>query len=388
MKKKSILDAKFTGKRVVVRVDFNVAFDKGEIKDDTRIRETIPTLKYLLSQKTSLVLLSHLGRPKGIDTKYSLKPVIKRLEQYLKLKVVFVNQFEKKELALLDKLLPGQVAMLENVRFHPGEEKNDAEYAKLLASLGDVFVNDAFATAHRAHSSTVGISKYLPAYAGLLLIKEINVISKVLGNPDKPVVSVVGGAKIIDKIGLIKKQLDLSQTVLVGGGIANTFLKAMGKNIGNSLVENEALDYARELLFTAASKHSALILPFDFVVLDKNHKISTVGIENINDKLSIMDLGLKSRKLYKEYLLTAGTIIFNGPMGKYEEKPFDQGTRELITAASQSKALSVIGGGDSLACIPNKLVAAGLTHISTGGGAMLEFIEKGSLPAIDVLINS
>ncbi|MBI5465247.1 phosphoglycerate kinase [Candidatus Gottesmanbacteria bacterium] len=388
MNKKSILDAKFTGKRVVVRVDFNVAFDEGKIKDDTRIRETIPTLKYLLKENASLILLSHLGRPKGIDPKYSLKPVAKRLEQYLKQKVEFINQFNKKELVKLKNLLPGQVVMLENVRFHEGEEKNDLKYAKLLASFGEVFVNDAFAAAHRAHSSTVGITKYLPAYAGLLLIKEINIISKVLGNPDKPVVSVIGGAKISDKIGLIKKQLDLSQTVLVGGGIANTFLKAMGKNIGLSLVENEAVDFARELLYAAASKHSALILPFDFVTVDVRGKISPVAITEMKENMSIRDLGPKSRKLYKEYLLTAGTIIFNGPMGKYEEKPFDQATKDLITATARSKALSVIGGGDTLACIPNDKIAAEITHISTGGGAMLEFIEKGTLPAIEVLQNA
>lgn len=377
-----------SGKKVLVRVDFNVTIDHGEIKDDTRIRETIPTLNYLLQQKNSLILLSHLGRPHGIETKYSLKPVVTRLEFYLKQKVELINQFDDKELSVLSQLKPGQVVMLENVRFHAGEEKNDLSYAKLLAELGDVFVNDAFATAHRAHSSTVGITKFLPAYAGMLLIKEINVISKVLENPDKPVVSVVGGAKIIDKIGLIKKQLDLSQTVLVGGGIANTFLKAMGKNVGKSLVENNVDDFAREILYFAATKHSALIFPSDFVVTGKSSRPEVVHLEEMKNNYSIMDIGPRSIKSFSAYLLKAGTIIFNGPLGKYEEKPFDKGTRALIVAASQSQALSVIGGGDTLACIPNKKVAQGITHISTGGGALLEFIEKGSLPAIDVLQNA
>ncbi|MCL5676171.1 MAG: phosphoglycerate kinase [Patescibacteria group bacterium] len=384
MLKKSILEAKLNGKRVVVRADFNVSIDEGVIKDDTRIRETVPTLKYLLSQNCSLILLSHLGRPKGIDAKYSLKPVAKRLEGYLKQKVSLINQFASGNNRPLE-LLPKQVVMLENVRFYPGEEKNDLKYARKLAGYGDIFVNDAFAAAHRAHSSTVGIARFLPAYAGLLLVKEINVIHKVLNNADRPVVSVVGGAKISDKIGLIKKQLDLSQTVLVGGGIANTFLKAMNRNVQNSLVENEVLKKARELLFEAASKHSALILPFDFVIKNKEGKVLTAILSQLPNEAAIMDIGPKSRKLFKDYLLGAGTIIFNGPMGKYEEKPFDEGTKDLIKAASESKALSVIGGGDTLACIGSKKIAEGITHISTGGGAMLEFIEKGTLPAIEVL---
>lgn len=380
LKKKSILDLNPKYKKIIIRVDFNVSIKDGIILDDTRIRETIPTLKFLLKNKNSLVIMSHLGRPKGVDQKYTMEPVARRLEKYLKQNVVLYNHLTGNEKP------KEKIVMLENVRFDPGDEQNDPKYAKLLSSFGEIFVNDAFGTAHRAHASTVGITKFLPAYAGLLMIKEINILSKVLFKPDRPVVSIISGAKISDKIGLIKKQLDHAQTVMVGGGIANTFLMATGSNIGCSLYEKEAIEIAKKLLFEAASKHSALILPIDCVAVDTNSKeIRTCNISEICQTDAIMDIGPRSKKLYCQFIQDAATIIFNGPVGKYEEKPFHKGTVALIIAAANSKALSVVGGGDTLAAIPNKKVAQGLTHISTGGGAMLEFIERGSLPGIDAL---
>jgi phosphoglycerate kinase len=386
LKKKSILDIKIENKKVVIRVDFNVSINNGEILDDTRIKETIPTLKYLVERNNSLIILTHYGRPKGYDLNFSLKPIVKRLSRYLKQDICLIDHIKENPLSVVKNIKPKQVVVLENVRFNKGDELNDDQYAKVLASLGEIYVNDAFAVSHRAHASTVGIAKFLPAYAGLLLIKEINIIDKVLHNPDRPVVSVIAGAKITDKIGLIKKQLDHAQTVLVGGGIANTFLKAKGHHVGRSLAEDTALETARQLLYEAASKHSALILPIDVVVQNvKNKKIRNAAITEITSDEAIMDVGKNSTNTYVWHLLNCGTIIFNGPVGKYEEKPFDKASLALIRATAESKALSVVGGGDTLALIPNKKVASGITHISTGGGAMLEFIEKGNLPAIEVL---
>ena len=323
MSKLSILDVKISNKNVLIRVDFNVSIHDGKILDDTRIRETIPTLKYLLGKNNTLIILSHLGRPKGQDEKYSLKPVCLRLQKYLNQEVLFINQFKKDPKSIIARLKKGSVVMLENIRFNPGEELNDKTYSKSLAKLGEVYVNDAFAVSHRAHASTVGITKFLPAFAGLLLIKEINVLVKVLTKPDRPVVSIIGGAKISDKIGLIKKQLDLAQTVIVGGGIANTFLKAKGITIGKSLVENEAVETARVLLYEAASKHSALLLPLDVIVKDSlSGSISQKPVHQVLDTDAIMDIGKEIIKLFEKHILNAGTIIFNGPVGKHEEAPF------------------------------------------------------------------
>lgn len=386
MNKKTVLDDKISNKRVILRADFNVTIDDGKIIDDTRVRNTIPTIKYLLKNHNSLIILSHLGRPKFEDPTLSLYPIAKRLEKYLGRHIIFINHLREDASKKTKRLKPGDIILLENVRFHPGEEKNDDSLARQIASLGDVFVNDAFASCHRVHSSTVGITKYLPSYAGLLLAKEVKSLSHTLDHPKRPVVSVIGGAKIIDKIGLIKKQLDCAQTVLLGGGIANTFLKAKGIMVGKSLVEEACLNIARSLLFEAASKHTALILPIDGMVLNtKLGKVHPLEIGNLQKDEAIMDIGPLTIELYSEYLVNAQTIIFNGPMGKYEEKRFAKGTKQLIVATSNSQALSVLGGGDTIASIANKKVAEGITHISTGGGAMLEFIEKGSLPAIDAL---
>ena len=381
MKLRTIVDQKITGKKVLLRADFNVTLVEGKIKDDTRIRETIPTIEFLLKNNNSLVIMSHLGRPKGkMDSKFSLQPVVTQLEKYLKRKIPLINHLEDKKFAPLQ----DQVVMIENVRFAQGDEENKPEYAKLLARFGEIFVNDAFAVCHRSHASTVGVSKLLPSFAGLLLTKEVSILRKVLDQADKPVVCVVSGSKISDKIGLIKKQLDLAQTVLVGGGIANTFLKAKGEEIGLSLYENEAIDEARKLLFLAASKHSALIFPTDFSVL-RDNKVLNLSLAEVAPMDTIMDAGRDSVKKFTEFLISAGTIVFNGTLGKYEDERFARATKELLKVASQSKALSVVGGGDTIACIENKDIAEGITHVSTGGGAMLEFMEKGSLPAIDML---
>jgi phosphoglycerate kinase len=385
--KKTIRDVDFKGKRVLVRVDFNVPVKDGAVGDDTRIHAALPTLKYLLENGAALILCSHLGRPKGQSLpEFSLKPVADRLAKLLDKPVSFADDcIGPKAEDAVQALKAGEVLLLENTRFHAGETKNDPEMAKQLASLADVFVNDAFGTAHRAHASNVGVADYLPAVAGFLLEKEIKYLGQAVANPEKPFVAILGGAKISDKIGVIKNLLEKADSILIGGGMANTFFKAEGYPVGDSLVEDEALDTAKKVLADAGKK---VRLPVDVVIADKfeadaAHKTMATG--PIPDGWRILDIGPETTEHYAKIIKDAKTVVWNGPMGVFEFPEFAKGTLGIAQAASESDAVSIIGGGESVAAVKQSGLADQITHISTGGGASLEMLEGKVLPGLAAL---
>jgi len=391
MNKKTIKDIDLADKRVLVRVDYNVTLDDGfAISDDTRIRQTLPTLNYLLTKGCTLILISHLGRPEGKpDPKYSLLPVARHLKAILGKKVNFVkNYLTPADQIKIKKFPKGSVVLLENLRFYKGEEANLPGFAKKLASLAQVFVNDGFGVSHRAHASTVGVTQYLPSVAGLLLEREVDMISKALDKPKKPMVSIIGGAKTETKINLIDKLMEKSDSILLGGCIANTFLKAWGYETGRSKVDHEAVETARSLLWKASRVQCALMLPSDVVLGNKETGFvnGVVEVNKIDPSLQVLDIGPKTKAEFGHVISRAGTIVWNGPVGLIEMKEFSRGTDFIFYAICQNKeAVSVVGGGDTLASLRKKEYLSGITHLSTGGGAMLEFIEKGSLPGIDAL---
>jgi phosphoglycerate kinase len=385
--KKTIRDIEVSGKRVLVRVDFNVPLKGNEVGDDTRIRAALPTLEYLLEKGASIVLCSHLGRPKGKpDPNLSLRPVALRLSELLGKKVMFVEDCigplaEKAAQALQS----GDVLLLENTRFHPEEEKNDPQMSRQLGMLGDVYVNDAFGSAHRAHASTEGVAHYLPAVAGFLMEKEIIYLGQAIENPKRPFIAILGGAKISDKIGVIRNLLKKADQILIGGGMANTFFQAQGLSVGESLVEASALDTARELM---QDKSSKLHLPKDVVIANEfsavaEHRVMKIG--SVPDGWRILDIGIETIAAYREIILTASTIVWNGPMGVFEFEPFAKGTYGVARAVADSDAISIIGGGDSIAAIKQAGLADQITHISTGGGASLEMLEGLVLPGLAAL---
>lgn len=385
--KKTIRDIDVKGKKVLVRVDFNVPIKDGIVGDDTRIRGALPTIQYLLDKGAAVILCSHLGRPKGtIDLKYSLKPVADYLQKLVPNKVYFspdcINEPAEKAAASLK---PGEILVLENTRFYAGEEKNDMVLAEKLANLADFYVNDAFGTAHRAHSSTEGITHFKPGVAGFLMEKEIQYLSVAVEDPKRPFVAILGGAKISDKIGVIKNLLKKADKVLIGGGMANTFFKAQGYEMADSLVQNEALETAKEILAAASDK---LILPVDVVIADAFDNAATVKeipVGNISAGWRILDIGSKTIAAYSKLIETAGTVVWNGPMGVFEMPKFAKGTFEVAKAVADSKAISIIGGGDSVAAIQESGLADKVTHISTGGGASLEMLEGIVLPGVAAL---
>ena len=387
--KKTIRDLDFHGKRVLVRVDFNVPIKEGKVGDDTRMRAALPTLNYLLDQDAALVLCSHLGRPKGApDPQYSLRLVADHLGKLLKSPVYFseacVGPDAEKAAAALK---PGEVLLLENTRFYPGETKNDPEMSRQLASLADLYVDDAFGSAHRAHASTEGVAKYLPAVAGFLMEKEIQYLGQAIANPEKPFVAILGGAKISDKIGVIRNLLSKADQIIIGGGVANTFFKAQGYPVGDSLVEDEALETARQLILDGSTR---LRLPIDVVIADSyeadaEHKIMEMG--PVPDGWRILDIGPESVAAFSKVIANAGTIVWNGPMGVFEFPRFAQGTFEIAKAVAESSATSIVGGGDSVAAINQSGLAAKITHISTGGGASLEMLEGLALPGVVALLD-
>ncbi len=394
MNKKTIEDVEVRGKKVLVRCDFNVPQDsEGNITDDTRIRGALPTIKYLMANGAKVILMSHLGRPKGVgyEKKYSLKPVADRLSQLLNSNVYFaedgdvVGENAKKISAGLK---DGEVMLLENLRFVKGETKNDKEFAKKLASLGELYVNDAFGTAHRAHASTAGVAEYLPAVAGYLIEKEISVMGKALNNPDRPLIAILGGAKVSDKIGVINNLLEKVDKLIIGGGMAYTFVKAMGMEVGKSLLEADKIDYAKEMIEKAKSKGVKLLLPVDTVVAkefkaDAEH--SVVDINSIPADAMGLDIGPKTIELFEKELKGAKTVIWNGPMGVFEMPAFAVGTRAIAKALSEIDGTTIIGGGDSASAVKQLGYADKMTHISTGGGASLEFLEGRELPGIAAL---
>ncbi len=387
MNKKTVRDVDLKGKRVLMRADFNVPIQDGEITDDNRIQAALPTIKYVLEQGASLVLMSHLGRPKGeANPKYSLKPVAERLGELLAREVKMASDSigaEVKEMA--ESLEPGEVLLLENTRFHAGEKKNDAEYAKQLASLGEIFVNDAFGTAHRAHASTEGVTHYLPAVAGFLIEKEIEFLGRATGDPERPYMVIMGGAKISDKIDVIKTMLEKADKILIGGGMANTFLKSQGVEVGDSLVEEDAVETAGELLDEAEGK---IELPSDVVIadaFDNDAQTRVVNVTEVPEGWRILDIGPDTVERYEGFLDVAETVVWNGPMGVFEMRNFAQGTFAIARTLADLDAVTIVGGGDSASAVREAGVAEKIDHVSTGGGASLEFLEGKTLPGIAAL---
>ena len=391
MDKKTVRDLDVAGKKVLVRVDFNVPLnDKGEITDDTRITASLPTLQYLLEQKAAVILMAHLGRPKGqVKPELSLAPVAKHLGKLLGKKILFAPDCVGEAVqAVASKLKPGHILLLENLRFHKEEEKNDMEFAEKLASLADLYVNDGFGVSHRAHASVEGVTHFLPAAAGFLLEKEIQYVGQAVTNPLHPFVAIIGGAKVSDKIGVISNLLDKVDTLLIGGGMANTFLAAQGYKMGKSLVEEDKLDLAKELLAKAKKNKVNMLLPTDLVMAaafapDAEHV--TEKVKNLNQAYMALDIGAETSKAYAEALADAKMIVWNGPMGVFEMDAFCKGTEAVAKAVAKSRATSIVGGGDSVAAIEKLGLAKRITHISTGGGASLEYLEGKVLPGVAAL---
>ena len=388
--KKSVEDIDVAGKKVLVRCDFNVPMKDGVITDDKRIVGALPTIKYLMEHGAAVILCSHMGRPKGeFNMKYSLAPVAKRLSELLGKEVVLASDVVGPDAkAKAAALKPGEAMLIENVRFHAEEEKNDPAFAKELASMAEIFVNDAFGTAHRAHASTAGVADYLPAVCGFLIRKEVEIMGKALADPARPFVAILGGAKVSDKIGVINNLIDKCDTLIIGGGMAYTFFRALGNDIGTSICENDKLDLALDLLKKAREKGVNFLLPVDNVI-GREYKEDTTFMriysDSIPDGWMGLDIGEKTQELFAKTIADAGTVVWNGPMGVSEWENFASGTRSVAKAVAESGAVSIIGGGDSAAAVEALGYADKMTHISTGGGASLEFLEGLELPGIACL---
>ena len=395
--KKTVTDIDVKGKKVLCRCDFNVPQDKktGAITDDKRIRAALPTLQYLLDQGAAVIACSHLGKPKGeIKPELSLAPVAKRLEELLGKSVIFASDVVGEDAkAKAAALQPGQIMLLENLRFEKGEEKNDPAFAKALADLAGadgVYVSDAFGTVHRAHASTAGVADYLPAVSGFLIQKELEIIGGALANPKRPLVAILGGSKVSSKIGVINNLLEIADTIIIGGGMADTFAAAQGGKIGTSLLEADWEDYANEMVKKAADKGVKLLLPVDTVVADAfaaDAKSQVVPAGEIPDGWMGLDIGPKTVELYTSAVADAGTVIWNGPMGVFEFPAFAKGTEAVAEALSKTDAITIVGGGDSAAAVEQLGYADKMTHISTGGGASLEFMEGKALPGVVCLLD-
>ncbi len=388
--KKTVEDIAVKGKKVLVRCDFNVPFKDGKISDDKRIRGALKTIQYLKDNGAKVILCSHMGRPKGeFKMEYSLAPVAVRLAELLGCEVKMAKDVIGEDAqAICESLKEGEVALLENVRFHKEETKNDPEFAKKLASFAEIFVNDAFGTAHRAHASTEGVSHYLPSVCGYLIQKEISIMGAALEDPKRPFVAILGGAKVSDKIGVINNLLDKCDTIIIGGGMAYTFFRAMGLPIGTSICEEDKLELANEILAKAKEKKVDFLLPVDNVI-GREYKEDTTFMriysDSIPDGWMGLDIGDKTQELYAKTLSGAGTVVWNGPMGVSEWENFASGTRSVARAIAESGAISIIGGGDSAAAVETLGFADKMTHVSTGGGASLEFLEGLELPGIACL---
>ena len=395
--KKCVEDIDVTGKKVIVRVDFNVPLNaEGQITDDKRIVAALPTIKYLVDHKAKVILVSHMGKPKGeYNPKYSMAPASKRLGELLGTEVIqakdVIGEDAKAKAAALKE---GQVMMLENARFHKEEEKNDPAFAKELASLAEIYVNDAFGTAHRAHATTAGIADYLPAVSGYLLQKEISIMGKALANPERPFVAILGGAKVADKLNVISNLLEKCDTLIIGGGMAYTFLKAQGKEVGKSLVDATKIDYCKEMIEKAEKLGKKLLLPIDTKVaaafpdpIDAPIEVKTVSVDAIPAEMQGLDIGEKTAALFADAVKSAKTVVWNGPMGVFENPVLAEGTIAVAKAMAETDAITIVGGGDSAAAVKKMGYADKITHVSTGGGASLEFLEGKVLPGIACLLD-
>ena len=390
--KKTVKDIDVKGKRVICRCDFNVPMKDGVITDTNRITAALPTIKYLLENGASVILMSHLGRPKGKpNPDYTMRPVAEKLAELLEMPVAFADSDKVVDDAVRAEaryLIPGEVMLLQNLRYRAEEEANDPGFAKDLASLADIYVNDAFGTAHRAHASTAGIADYLPAVSGFLIEKELQFLGEAVNDPKRPFAAVLGGSKVSDKIGVIENLIEKADTIIIGGGMAFTFVKADGYPVGNSLCEEDKLDLARDLKKKAADKGVKLMLPVDTVIADRfaaDAESKVVDIKEIPEDWMGLDIGPKTAEMYAEEVRKAGTVVWNGPMGVFEFEKFAGGTRAVAEAMAESDATTVVGGGDSASAIKQFGLEDKITHISTGGGASLEFLEGKILPGVAVL---
>lgn len=388
--KKTIRDIELNGQRVFCRVDFNVPMEDGKVTDDTRIKAAVPTIEYMTNEGAKVILASHLGRPKGeVNEDMRLTPAGDKLSELLGKPVKKLDSSigEEVEKAIAE-MKEGDVLLLENVRFHAGEEKNDAELAKHFADLADVFVNDAFGTAHRAHASTAGIAQYIPGVLGFLLEKELDILGKALSNPERPFTAIIGGAKVKDKIGVIDNLLDKVDNLLIGGGLSYTFTRAQGHETGDSLVEEDKVELAKSFIDKAKRKNVALYLPTDAVVANKfsaDAQTKTLAVDEITEGWMGLDIGPETAERYKQVIKDSKFVIWNGPMGVFEMEPFANGTKTVADAMAETSAYTVIGGGDSAAAVEKFGVADKMDHVSTGGGASLEFMEGKELPGVAVL---
>jgi phosphoglycerate kinase len=393
LNKKTLKDMDVKGKKVLVRVDYNVPMDsEGKITDDIRIRSSLPTVEYLLENGAAVILMSHLGRPKGEPKKeYSMLPVANKLSQLLKKEVVFADDdlvVSEKVREMAKGLKPGQVMLLQNTRFRKEEEKNEDSFAKELASLAELYVNDAFGTSHRAHASNVGVSKYLPSALGYLVEKEVSIMGKALDDPERPFVAILGGAKVSDKIGVIENLLSKVNAIIIGGGMAFTFLKAKGYEVGTSLLEEDKVQLAKDLMEKAKENGVAMVLPVDVVVAKEfknDTSFKTVPSDGIPSDMMGLDIGSESIELFESVIKEAKTIVWNGPMGVFEMDNFNKGTYAVAKALVQSGAITIVGGGDSASAVERAGLADEITHVSTGGGASLELLEGKILPGIDAI---
>ncbi|UOR11734.1 phosphoglycerate kinase [Halobacillus amylolyticus] len=390
MNKKTIRDVEVRGKTVFCRVDFNVPMSGGEVSDDTRIKAALPTIQHLTSNGAKVVLSSHLGRPKGqVVEELRLDPVAKRLSELIGQTITKTDGVVGEEVnTALSETQGGDILLIENVRFHPGEEKNDPELAKAFANMADLYVNDAFGAAHRAHASTAGVAEHIPAVAGFLMEKEINVLGKALSNPDRPFTAIIGGAKVKDKIGVIDNLIDKVDHLIIGGGLAYTFVKAQGHEIGKSLLEEDKVELAKEYMEKAEQKGVDFLMPEDVIVADDfSDSASTkeVAIDNIPADWEALDIGPKTRANYAKVIKDSKLVIWNGPMGVFELETFANGTKDVAKALADTKGYTVIGGGDSAAAVEKFGYADDMDHVSTGGGASLEFMEGKDLPGVALL---
>ena len=389
--KKTIRDVELSGKKVLVRVDYNVPMNTElKIVDDTRIVETLPTINFLLEHGAKVIICSHLGRPQGqVNNKMSLRPVLARLSKLLDKPVSFAEDVKDPSTKeLVDKMNDGDIMMLENIRFYPEEEKNDANFAKQLASLADIFVLEAFGTSHRKHASTYGVAKLIPAVCGFLVEKELKMFHNVLNRPERPFVAILGGAKVADKLPVVENLIEKVDTILIGGGMAYTFIKAIGGNVGQSIVDNTKIELASELLDKAKEKGVKIVLPVDNVgakTFSEDAETKNFSSGFFADDYQGMDIGPKTIKTFKKYIKKAKTIVWNGPVGVYEYEPFKKGTNKIAKYVAKSKATSIIGGGDSIAAVQSLGVAKKVTHLSTGGGASLMLLQGKELPCVELI---